>query len=154
MLHLPNGSGMETAGGQAMAARTFASAPNAGITAVADYANTHNPVFLLDGGRATWALINLPNPDKGPGAGIEARVDPAMQRAVPPGAYLTLTGFAQLLSNSGPNRKNLITGVEIGAVATLVVLVLVYGSAIAILPLLMALPAILVTFLCALGLLT
>ncbi len=152
VLHLPKGSGMNTAEGQKMAETTFASPPNAGPVAVADYANTKNPVFLLDHGQSTWALINMPNPDFGPGAGIEARVKPAMQKAVAPGSQLTLTGFAQMLSNAGPNRQNLIIGVEIGAVAACVVLLLVFGSAIAIVPVLMALPAILVTMYCALGL--
>ena len=152
VLHLPQGNGMDTAEGQAIATKTFDSASNAGIVAVADYANTHNPIFLLDHGQATWALINLPNPDKGPGAGIEGRVDPAMQPSVTPGSNLTLTGFAQMLSNAGPNRHNLIIGLEIGIVATAIVLLLVYGSAIAIVPVMMALPAILVTFLSALAL--
>lgn len=152
VLHLLQGSGMDILVGQAIAAKTFDSAPNAGIVAVADYGNTHNPIFLLDHGRTTWALINLPNPDKGPGAGIEGRVDPAMQQAVTPGSQLTLTGFAQMLSNAGPNRHNLITGLEIGVVAAAIVLLLVYGSAIAIVPVMMALPAILVTFLSVLGL--
>ena len=152
VLHLPQGSGMDTLVGQAIAAKTFDSAQNAGIVAVADYGNTHDPIFLLDDGRTTWAMINLPNPDQGPGAGIEGRVDPAMQQAVTPGSQLTLTGFAQMLSNAGPNRHNLITGLELGVVAAAIVLLLVYGSAIAILPVMMTLPAILVTFLSVLGL--
>ncbi len=75
-----------------------------------------------------------------------------MQRAVPPDTQLTLTGFAQLLSNAGPNRQSLIRGLEIGIAAACLVLVLVYGSGIAIVPVLMALPSILVTFLGALAL--
>ncbi len=152
VLHLPQGSGMETPAGQAIAAKTFESASSASIVAVADYANTHNPMFLLDQGQTTWAVIDLPNPDKGPSSGFEARIDPAMQKAVTPGSQLTLTGFAQMLSNAGPNRHNLVIGLELGIVAAAVVLLLVYGSAIAIVPVMMALPAILVTFLSALGL--
>src|SRR5882757_550118 len=124
VLHLPQGSGMDTPAGQAIAAKTFDSAENAGIVAVADYANTHNPVFILDHGQTTWALINLPNPDKGPGAGIEGRVDPAMQQAVAPGSQLTLTGFAQMLSNAEPNRHSLIVGLEFGIVAAAIVLLM------------------------------
>lgn len=152
VLRLPQGRGMDTAAGQKIASTVFASATNAGITAVADFDNTHNPVFVFNHGQSTWALINLPNPDKGPGAGIEARVNPAMQPSVPPEAQLTLTGFAQLLSNPGPNRQSLVRGLAIGIVAASLVLLLVYGSAVAIVPVLMALPAIPVTFLCTLGL--
>jgi RND superfamily putative drug exporter len=57
-----------------------------------------------------------------------------------------------MLSNAEPNRHNLIVGLEFGIVAAAIVLLMVYGSAIAVVPVLMALPAILVTFLSALGL--
>jgi hypothetical protein len=46
VLHLPKGKGMDTPDGQALASRTFNSAEKAGIVAVADYANSQNPVFL------------------------------------------------------------------------------------------------------------
>ena len=129
VLHLPPGQGMDTAAGRRLAAHTFAAASAAGITAVADYANTGNPAFLLRHGQATWALINLPNPDQGPGAGIEARVDPAMQRAVPPGAKLTLTGFAQLLSGGASDPRTLAAGLLLGLLAAGLVLLPVLLSA-------------------------
>jgi putative drug exporter of the RND superfamily len=44
VLHLPAGQSMHTSAGQAAAVRTFAAAHNAGHLAVADYANTHNPL--------------------------------------------------------------------------------------------------------------
>src|SRR5258706_15459192 len=47
VLHLPHGSGMYTPAGQAMAAKTFDSAPNASIVAVADTANMYDPAFIL-----------------------------------------------------------------------------------------------------------
>ena len=152
VLRLPPREGMGTAAGRALAARTFAAAPRAGLLAEADYATTGNPIFELDGGRTTWALIDLPNPDKGPGVGVGEALDPILERAAPPGTSLTLTGFAQMLSNAGPNGLNLLDATLIGAVGAFLVLLVVYGSAIAIVPILMALPAILVTFLCALGL--
>ncbi len=75
-----------------------------------------------------------------------------LQKATPPGYLLTMTGFAQMLSNAGPNKANLMKGMMIGAGLAFTTLFLVYGSPIAILPILMAVPAICVTFLCVHGL--
>jgi RND superfamily putative drug exporter len=125
VLRLPPGESMRTAHGQRIAAETFAVAPKAGIVAVADYATTGNPRLISADGRSTWALINMPNPDKGPGVGVVDRLAPVLTAAAPRGVSVTVTGFAQLLANGGGS----------GGV-----------------PLLMAVPAILVTFLCVLGL--
>ena len=152
VLRLPPGKSMYSAGGRSMAEATFAAAGRAGIVAVADYASTRNPKFIIDQGRATWALINEPNPDKGPGAGLNERLEPVLQAATPAGANMTLTGFAQMLSNAGPNGRNLLMATILGAGLALIVMAFVYGSAIAILPIMMAVPAIFVTFLCALAL--
>ncbi len=51
VLHLPKGSGMDTSRGQTIAAKVFASATDAGIVAVADYENTHNPIFVFNHGQ-------------------------------------------------------------------------------------------------------
>lgn len=147
LLRLPPGVSMRTAAGQAMAARVFAAAPRAGIVAVADFASTGDPRFVLDGGRATWALINEPNPDTGPGVGLDDRLDPALRAVTPPGASVVLTGFEQMLSNAGPNGRNLLVATALGGSLALLVMILVYGSPIAVLPLVMAVPAVLVTFL-------
>lgn len=151
ILDLPLGVTMHTAEGQAMAARTFAGARKAGPLIYADYATTHDSRFILDGGRATWAIITIPNPDYGSGAGIEGRLQPALDAATPVGGKVTLTGFAQLLSNAGPNASNLIWATLIGALLAFLVLFLVYGSPIAVLPIVMAMPAICTTFLGVLG---
>jgi putative drug exporter of the RND superfamily len=152
VLTLPAGITMDTAEGQRMAADTFAAVRKAGPVIYTDYATTHDPIFILDGGRSTWALVSIPNPDYGPGLHVEGHVEPAIAAAVPPGAHLTMTGFAKMLSNAGPNAGNLLKGMIFGAVLAFATLLLVYGSPVAILPILMAIPAICVTFLCVLGL--
>ena len=148
VLRLPEGITMDSAEARAMAAKTFAAAYEAGPLAVADYANTGDPLFIIDEGRATWALISIPHPDYGPGKGIEGRMPRVLQKATAPGYSLTMTGYAQMLSNPGPNKANLMKGMMIGAGLAFATLFLVYGSPIAILPILMAIPAICVTFLC------
>ncbi len=151
MLKLPAGVSMSSASGQAMAASTFAAGEKAGVVAVADYADTHDPKFILDDGKTTWALLSLPNPDYGLGKGMAKRLASNLNGATPPGAMLTLTGFEQLLSNSNVKDPNVLLELLLGAVGALVILLLVYGSPIAIVPVIMALPTMLVAFLCVYG---
>lgn len=152
VLRLPAGQGMDTQAGQDLAAQSFAAAPNALPVAMADFATTHDPMFILDHGAASWALILQPNPDKGLGAGVEKSLPRVLQSAAPKNARLTLTGFSEMLSNGGPNGQSLLEELAVGAALAFLVLVLTYGSAIAILPIAMALPAICVTLLCVRGL--
>jgi putative drug exporter of the RND superfamily len=149
VLHLPAGETMDTAAGRADAARTFAATPRAGHLAVADYANTHNPKLISPDGRTTWALVNMPNPDIPIGQGVMDRIPSVLRAAAPAGATVSITGFEQLQSTAGGGGGGPSTFVEtlIGGLGALVVLAFVFGSALAVVPLLMAIPAILTSFL-------
>jgi putative drug exporter of the RND superfamily len=153
VLRLPAGEGMGTAAGRAAAARTFAAAYRAGNLAVADYTNTHNPKLISRDGQTTWALIDMPNPDLPLGSGVMDRIAPALRAAAPAGASVSVTGFEQIQSaGGGGGSPSVLIETGIGAVGALAVLLFVYGSAIAIVPLLIAIPSILTTFLLVLGL--
>ena len=154
VLKLPAAETMKTAAGQAAAARMFTAAYRAGHLAVADYANTHNPRLVSEDGRTTWALIDMPNPDAGAGVGVIDRIGPALRAAAPPGASVAVTGFEQIQSRGGGGGggPSVLIMTLIGAAGALAVLLFVYGSAIAIVPLLIAAPSILTTFLLVLGL--
>jgi RND superfamily putative drug exporter len=153
VLKLPAGQTMQTTAGQEAAARTFAAANRAGHLAVADYANTHNPKLISSDGRTTWALIDMPNPDLPLGSGVMDRIEPSLRAAAPAGASVAVTGFEQIQSSGGGGSSpSVLVETVIGAVAALAVLAFVFGSAIAIVPLLIAIPSILTTFLLVLGL--
>jgi putative drug exporter of the RND superfamily len=154
VLKLPPGLTMRTAAGQAAAARTFAAANRAGHLAVADYADTHNPKLVSRDGRTTWALIDVPNPDVPPGTGVVGRIQPALAAAAPAGASVAVTGFEQIQSagGGGGGGPSVLVETLIGAAGALFVLAFVFGSAIAIVPLLIAVPSILTSFLVVLGL--
>jgi putative drug exporter of the RND superfamily len=154
VLHLPAGESMGTAAGQAAAARTFAAAQRAGHLALADYANTHNPKLISSDGRTTWALIDVPNPDVGSGIGVVDRIQPALRAGAPAGASVAVTGFEQIQSNGGGGGGGPSVLIEtlIAGAGALAVLLFVYGSAITIVPLLIALPSILTSFLLVLAL--
>ncbi|MCW3065907.1 MAG: putative drug exporter of the superfamily [Solirubrobacterales bacterium] len=147
VLQLPPGQSMRTPVGQATAARTFAAVPRAGRVGVADYANTHNPKLVSADGRTTWALIDMPNPDVPLGQGVIDRIAPVLRAAAPAGATVSVTGFEQLQSGGGGGGPSTLVETLIGMVGALVILVLVFGSAIAVVPLLMAIASILISFL-------
>jgi RND superfamily putative drug exporter len=153
VLRLPAGQTMRTAAGQATAAKTFAAAKRAGHLAVADYANTHNPKLISSDGRTTWALIDMPNPDVPLGTGVMQRIPSALQAAAPSGAAVSVTGFEQLqTATGGGSGPSVLVETIIGAVGALFVLAFVYASALAVVPLLIAVPSILTSFLLVLGL--
>jgi putative drug exporter of the RND superfamily len=153
VLHLPEGQSMNTAAGRAIAASTFAAANRAGHVGVADYATTGDPKLVSADGRITWALIDMPNPDIPLGAGVLDRLQPVLRAAAPPDAQVSVTGFEALQSSGGNGGgPSVLIETLIGAFAALLVLAFVYGSAIAVVPLLMTLPSILITFLLVLGL--
>jgi len=147
VLHLPTGETMYSAAGRAAAARTFAAAHKAGHVAVADYANTHNPTLVSKDGRTTWALIDMPNPDLPLGSGVMGRIPHALGAAAPHGATVAVTGFEQIQSGGGGGGPSTLVETIIGMVGGLFILAFVFGSAIAIVPLLMAVPAILISLL-------
>jgi RND superfamily putative drug exporter len=154
VLRLPPGQTMGTAAGQATAARTFAAANRAGHLAVADYANTLNPKLVSSDGRTTWALIDMPNPDIPLGSGVLGGIGPALRAAAPAGAAVSVTGFEQIQSagGGGGGGPSVLVETIIGAIGALAVLAFVYASALAIVPLLIAIPSILTSFLLVFGL--
>src|SRR5258708_22460502 len=97
VLHLPAGLTMSSAAGRTAAGRTFAAAARPGVVTVTDYADTGNPKLVTDGGRTTWAVLSLANPDKGPGVGAGDNLGAILRAAAPPDASATLTPFPPLL---------------------------------------------------------
>ncbi len=153
VLHLPAGLTMRTAAGRAAAQRAFAAAARPGVVTAADYADTGNPKLIADGGRTTWAVLGLANPDTGPGAGAGDNLGAILRAAAPRGASVTVTGFAQMLSGGGNSGgPSLLAETAIGGFLARLLLLLGDGSASAVVPLRMAAAAIGVTFLCESGL--
>ena len=151
VLQLPAGQTMKTAAGRATAAHVFAAATAVGHNAVADYAGTHDPKLVSRDARTTWAVINLPNPDAAATSAVASRSEAAMKAALPAGATLSLTGYEHLQSGGGGSGPSVLVETLIGIAGALVVLAFVFGSAIAVVPLMMAIVAILVSFLGVLG---
>jgi RND superfamily putative drug exporter len=124
---------------------------------VVDYASTGDSRFVTNDGRSTFGLIFTPLPT-GFGPGVEQDVKPALQAAAAShGLAGGLTGEQPLAegdsadASSGPS---ILTETLIGAVGALAVLVFVFASFLAFVPLLIALVSILTTFLIVYGLTT
>ncbi len=82
-------------------------------------------------------------------------IGPALRAAAPPGVTVSVTGFEQIQavgSSTGGVAPSVLAEALIAGVAALAVLLFVYGSAVAIVPLLIAVPSILTTFLLVSGL--
>jgi RND superfamily putative drug exporter len=90
----------------------------------------------------------MPNPDIPLGRGVIDRIPPLLHAAAPPGATVTVTGFEQLQSGGGGGGgPSTFVETLIGMAGALVILALVFGSPVAVVPLLMAIPSILISFL-------
>ncbi len=154
VLQLPATLSMRTSAGRTDAARTFAAASTAGPVAVIDYATTHDSRLISVDGRSTFAIYDMPSPDVAKTAATMDHILPALKAQAPAGATVVLTGYEQLSAGStgaGGGGPSVLVETLIGAAGALLVLVFVFGSAIAVIPLLIAVVTILTTFLLVLG---
>ena len=124
---------------------------------VADYANTHDPKFIGSDGRTTFALVFTPG---GGGMGSTQAADAistaAQQRltaALPAGSTVRITGEEPLQNNGSGSGKGLsiMNEVLLGGVGALAVLLFVFASLLALVPLLIAAVSVLTAFLAILG---
>jgi RND superfamily putative drug exporter len=154
VLHLPAALSMRTVAGRTAAAHTFAAASQAGPVGVIDYATTHDSRLLSADGRTAIAIYDMPSPDLATTAGTMDHILPALKAHAPPGASVSLTGYEQLSAGStgkGGGGPSVLVETLIGAVGALLVLAFVFASAVAVLPLLIAVITILTTFLLVSG---
>ena len=116
------------------------------------YASTREPSLVSEDGRTTVALVYPPgNPSQTPYEKSLPGIKKAVEKAEIAGAPVELTGQPVLSGrDSGASRGPLFETLT-GALGALVVLVLVFASGLAVVPLLMAAAAIPTTFLLVRG---
>jgi RND superfamily putative drug exporter len=120
---------------------------------VVSWSSSGDRGFVSADGRTTFGLVFAPptgpdGPDLGPA------VTKAMRGALPPAATLRVTGVDELSAGDGGGGTGVLTETLLGGLGALAVLALVFGSLLAIVPLLIAAVSILATFLVILGLTT
>jgi putative drug exporter of the RND superfamily len=127
---------------------------------IASYGSTGQPAFTSDDGRTTFILVHPPAGAAGPQGEFDPRVVAAAERAVDGarvgGAPVFLTGVPVLSTETSEEGGDagVLAETMIAGVAALVVLVFVFASALALVPLVMALVAIPTTLLAVWGLTT
>jgi len=122
---------------------------------IADYANTQDPKFVGTDGRTTYAFVFTPG-GAGLGSNVQSQIATQVQQklsaALPAGATVRVTG-EEPLSDNGSSSKGLsiLNEVLIGGGGALAVLLFVFASFLALVPLLVAAVSVLTAFLAILG---
>lgn len=157
VLSLPAGVTVDSPGVKAPLAASFGRVARAlPGSRVASYGSTGDRAFVSRDGRTTFGLVYAPAylEAASPTAAV-SRVQAALRGVHIEGATFRVTGLDALSTGTGNNGGNGLGGeVAIAGLTALVVLLFVFGSALAVLPLLMALVAIPTTFLAVWGLTT
>jgi RND superfamily putative drug exporter len=124
---------------------------------VAGYGSTGDKAFLSKDGQTAFAIAYPPpDPDQpfGDNPKAEKKLRAALSGATVAGAAVHLTGIDALQDQSGGggNGPGVLVEALVGGFGALIVLAFVFGSLLAVIPLFMAIPAILTTFLLVYGL--
>ena len=118
---------------------------------IASYASTRDRAFVSGDGRTTFALVYIPAKGGVNPGWVEAQAaQTALANVTVGGAPVTVTGLDALRSSAGESEGNgtgVLIGTLLAALGALFVLVFVFRSFMAFMPLLMALAAIPTTFL-------
>ncbi len=118
---------------------------------VVDYGVTHNPTFVTNNGRSTFALVFEP-PAKSFGPDHLATTAQSYLHRALPGADVGMTGLNQLAAGSASKGPGVLTETLLGGAGALAVLAFVFASFLALVPLAVAAVSILTTLLIILGL--
>jgi RND superfamily putative drug exporter len=152
---LPSGTTVASPGVKAQIGDVMSRIQRAAPAArVVSYASTGSRLFVSSDGRTTFGLVYLPiDPHTGDSLTAQTTVQQALAGATIAGAPVHITGFSVLESSgsSGGGNSALVETL-LGAVGALLVLLFVFGSALAIVPLASAFVSIPTTFLVIWGL--
>jgi RND superfamily putative drug exporter len=119
---------------------------------VCSYADTGDRRFVSSDGRTTFGLV-FTNTIFAPGTvDLAPQISDALTRALPAGTTVRVTGVNQLSLSGGGGGPGVLAETLLGALGALAVLAFVFGSLLALLPLVMAAVSILTTLLLVAGL--
>jgi RND superfamily putative drug exporter len=153
---LPRGTTVATLGIKSQLAASFgavaAALPGARLIS---YASTGDRAFVSSDGRTTFALVypsTQPSAQPGAQAPLVQTIARALATHPVAGAHTYVTGRDALATSTGGGGPSVLTETLIGGLGALLILIVVFGSFLAVVPLLMALVAIPTTFLLVWGL--
>jgi putative drug exporter of the RND superfamily len=153
VVRLPAGQAAASPAGRQALARAFGSVAAIHGLRVVGYPGTGDHAFLGDDGRTSYGLVFTPFAGELQPPSLAPQITAAMTPELPPGSTVAVTGMNELASG-GQARQGLGVLAEtlLAGAAALAVLALVFGSALALVPLLMAAVAIPACFLAVFGL--
>jgi RND superfamily putative drug exporter len=129
-------------------AKAFASVGSADVPLrVVDEANTGDKAFRTSDDRTAYAMVFYPFPQSFADVVPTKVVKAAVQGAAPSGAVVGVTGMDALATGDDSGGNGVLTETLLGALGALAVLLFVFASALAFMPLLVAAVSILTTFL-------
>lgn len=157
---LPDGWTVDSPGARQALARAFHAVAEVLDARVTGYPDTGDRRFVSGDGRTTFAVVFTGPTQDGspPGGGLgevpdeTPAIKEAMRSALPGGATVHVTGLDTLATGVDAGGLNVPLKISVAALAAIIVLLLVFRSALAFVPLLIALVAIPVAFLVLLGL--
>ena len=115
-------------------------------TRMVDFATTGNQGFVADDGRTTYALFQAPLPTSF-GAGVEKQLEPALEKAAADAGYESgLTSYGLLSAGGDTEGPSVLVETLFGALGALLVLLFVFASLLAFMPMVIAAVSILTTF--------
>jgi RND superfamily putative drug exporter len=155
---LPQGQSVQSPGVRAelrtLEQRVAAAVPR---SRVAGFGSTGDKAFTSADGRTAFVYAFPPRGDTGFGGNRKAqqKLRAALKGATVAGAPVHLTGYDALQdSTGGSDGPGVLVEAVVGGFGALLVLIFVFGSALAVVPLLIAICSVLVTFLLLYGLTT
>jgi RND superfamily putative drug exporter len=123
---------------------------------VASYASTGDRVFASKDGRTAYALVYPTGADEadfGTNSDAARTADEALKGATVAGEPVHVTGFDALeVDSGGSDGPGVLAEAIIGGIGALVVLLFVFASVLAVVPIVMAIVSIMTTFVLLLGL--
>jgi len=154
VITLPAGMTVDSPGARAQLALAFARVSAAlPHSRVVSYGTTPNPALVAHDRRTTFGLVFLPEPRSFSDITDAEMVTEVMKGITIDGAHFHVTGLDLLaVGSSGGGGTSLLAETLLGGVGALLVLIFVFRSFMALIPLLMAGFAIPTTFLLVLGL--
>ncbi|MDX6297290.1 MAG: putative drug exporter of the superfamily, partial [Nocardioidaceae bacterium] len=124
------------------------------VSRIVDLQNTGDPGFVSKDGRTTFAMIQGPQPTSF-GPGIETQIEPALTAAAEQAGFTSgLTSYGLLGQGGDSSGPSVLAETLFGATGALLVLIFVFASFLALVPLMIAAVSILTCFLLVLGLTT
>ncbi|HEY3908134.1 MAG TPA: MMPL family transporter [Streptosporangiaceae bacterium] len=152
VVRLPGGQTISTASARRALSGAFGVLGREPGLRVVSYASTGDRKFASADGRTTFALVFTPLQPVLGGRDLGPPIAASLTARLPAGWQVRVTGLDELELGSHTHGPAVLTETLIGGLGALIVLALVFGSLLAIAPLIVAVASILTTFLIVYGL--